>query len=140
MRRSAVDPGLPRQPRSRLEHAGVGGCRSLDAQDKQHGFAALDSGRWLGPAYAFRHHGRVKFKHAVGVVLYVPARPGLSAPWLHRAAECRVEEESRSGSGRSPFSVAGTEIEVQDAKTGYLVRITAEEHAAADELVRRISG
>lgn len=112
-------------------------CGTLSAQEREHGYAALNAGTWVGPALAVRHYGRAVHRETVGVVLYVPAAPGLSAAWLHRAAECRIEEESRGSNASSPFALTGTDVEVINAKKGYFVRVTAKDGDAIDQLVRR---
>jgi hypothetical protein len=114
-------------------------CAGIDAEDKSDGYAALQSGRWVGPAHVAKQYGKVTFKRAVGVELYVAAKPGLTAPWLHRAAECRIEEEVQSGAS-SPFGVSNTRVEVRATTAGYLVRITGRDRAGIEQLLQRIGG
>jgi hypothetical protein len=114
-------------------------CNQLSRDDRAQAEAALDGATWVKELYADRQQGKFKYQELKGVELFVPATPGMTAPWLQRVASCRAAEHASISHAQSPYALHGSRVDVERAAHGFSVRIRHENREHAGELVRRAS-
>jgi hypothetical protein len=87
------------------------------------------------------HVGKSEVSRERGIVMFVRAKPGMSAPWLGRIASCHIALEAAGGSGSAgntdPQLVPGATVRVEEAFDGYVVSIRVPDDAASSEALRR---
>jgi hypothetical protein len=87
------------------------------------------------PHHAAVYSGQGTYEKLVGARAFVPARPGLTAEWLH--AELARRAASAKPDGSCPLDVPGVSIKVQSGGPGFWVSMTARDDADAREVLRR---
>jgi hypothetical protein len=116
-------------------------CTGVPAKERELGVLAyrdaISNAQPLKEDFAV---GKAKFTHDRGVQIAVRAEPAISAPWLERIAMCHVALV-RSGelapTADDPQVVAGANIHVAEAYTGYVISVRVPDDAAAAEVMRR---
>jgi hypothetical protein len=87
------------------------------------------------PQRAAVYSGQGTYDKLVGARLFVPAKPGLTAEWLH--AELARRAGSAQPDNSCPLAVHGVNIKVQSGGPGFWVSITSPDDANAKEVLRR---
>lgn len=118
-------------------------CPGIPAKERELGILAYrDAIGGTQPLKESSQVGKVKFFHDRGVVIFVRAQPGMTAPWLDRVASCHIALAAAgrgvSGAGANdPLLVPGATVRVEEAATGYLVSVRVPGDDAASEVMRR---
>jgi hypothetical protein len=87
------------------------------------------------PHHAAVAAGQGTYDRLVGARAYVPAKPGLTAEWLH-AQLARRSAAPRQGT-ECPLDVPGVDISVRSAGPGFWVSLASHDHDHAREVLRR---
>jgi hypothetical protein len=78
--------------------------------------------------------------HSVGADVHLRARPGMTAQWLARLAECHAAREAAGvacTSSECPLRLARVTTSVSPTATGFTLAIRTDDPAVAHEIVRR---
>ncbi|MFO0694575.1 MAG: hypothetical protein U0230_13525 [Polyangiales bacterium] len=74
-----------------------------------------------------------------GMAVYVPARPGTSAPYVERLARCEAaSHQGGAADTGTPLAVSGVQVDVRNSGPAYEIRLTSRDPEAAREIERRV--
>lgn len=83
---------------------------------------------------------KVSVTHTLGADVHVRAKPGMTAQWLARLAECHGVREAAGmacTSAECPLRLARVTTSVSTTATGFILAIRSDDPAVAREIVRR---
>jgi hypothetical protein len=116
-------------------------CSGVPDELREAGPFSSDLVERVAPLRVSALSSKLPMTSLVGVKIYIRAAPGLTAPWIHRVAECHLARHSlpmpEAERDHCPLSAEEAQISVESHGGSFVVSIRTSDTEVAEDILAR---